>query len=385
MKHAEELLEKYNAGLATPEEKAVVESWYLKYKTPPSDLTSEDLLYEVNIGYAQLQRQLAGKKTVRWWPRVAVAASLLLCVSIGLVWFKKQAAKNNTTVAAKISHEILPGSNKAMLTLSDGRKLMLDSAENGNLAEQQGVNIIKHDDGQLAYVDHGATNKAIAMNTLETPRGGQYQVQLPDGTKVWLNSASSIKYPSRFSGDKRRVELTGEAYFEVASVHLKGRKKMPFIVTTNALGNGKGQQIEVLGTHFNIKAYNNDSEIATTLLEGSVKVTPLHQPSKAIIIKPEQQAITSLHNPLMIEKVDVEEAVAWKNGYFVFENEDIQSIMNVLSRWYNVDISYKGEVTKQKFGGAFPRSANINDLLKHMESFGNVSFKVEGRRIIVMR
>lgn len=384
MKSAEELLEKYNAGLATAEEKAMVESWYLKYKTPPSDLTSEELLYEVNIGLPQLQHQLVQKKAVKWWPRVAVAASLLLCIGVGLVLYKKQEIKNNTTVAAKTFHEILPGSNKAILTLSDGRKLMLDSAENGNLAEQQGVNIIKQDDGQLAYVDHGTMGNAIAMNTLETPRGGQYQVQLPDGTKVWLNSASNIKYPSRFSGDKRMVELSGEAYFEVASF-LKNGKKMPFIVTTNALGNGKGQQIEVLGTHFNIKAYHNDAEIATTLLEGSVKVTPLHQSSRAMIIKPEQQAITSLHNPLMIEKVDVEEAVAWKNGYFVFENEDIQSIMNVLSRWYNVDISYKGEVTKQKFGGAFPRSANINDLLKHMESFGKVSFKVEGRRIIVMR
>lgn len=377
MKRAEELLDKYNSGLATPEEKALVESWYLKYKTAPSDLTSEELLHEINIGLPKLKNRLAKTRAIKWWPRIAVAASLVICVGIGLVLLKKEEPKKSMATVVRKSDAILPGANKAMLTLSDGSKIVLESEENGNLAEQEGVNIIKHADGHLTYIDNNGDGDAIAINTLETPRGGQYQIQLPDGTKVWLNSASSIKYPSRFSKDKRTIELTGEAYFEVAKKIING-KRVPFVVSTGL------QQIEVLGTHFNVKAYRNDYDAATTLLEGSVKVTPLQQPSKAIVISPTQQAVTNPDHSLAVKIVDVEEAVAWKNGYFVFEDEDIQSIMNVISRWYDVDIVYRGQVTKQKFGGAFPRTSNINDLLKYMETYGNVSFKVEGRRIVVM-
>jgi len=376
MKQAQELLEKYNAGLASPEEKAMVESWYLKYKTAPSTLTPEELLYEFNIGLPQLKHRLGQHKTVKWWSRVAVAASLLLCVGVGLVLLQKQSPKKAPTMAVHQPKAITPGTNKAILTLADGRKITLESEQNGNLAEQAGVNIVKHADGRLAYEDHNGIGNAVAINVLQTPRGGQYQLQLPDGTKVWLNSASTIKYPSRFADDKREITLTGEAYFEVAKKATDGQR-VPFIVSTGL------QRIEVLGTHFNIKDYESDHETATTLLEGSVRVTPLQQPSKAMIITPAQQAITN-SDKLTIKTVDVDEVIAWKNGYFVFEDEDIQSIMTVLSRWYDVDVVYKGEITKQKFGGAFPRSSNINDLLKYMESYGNVNFKVEGRRIIVM-
>lgn len=372
MKPAEELLEKYNAEIASPEEKAVVESWYLKYQTSSSDLTSEDLLYEVSIGLPQLQNKLIRKNTIKWWPRISIAASLLLVVGVGLVFVKKE---QSITTAARKSDAILPGANKAMLTLSDGRKILLDSGDNGDLAEQAGVMIVKHADGRLAYIDHQNGGNTIAFNTLETPRGGQYQILLPDGTKVWLNSASSIKYPSRFSNDKRAVELTGEAYFEVAKKVIAG-KRVPFVVATDL------QQIEVLGTHFNVRAYRKDAA-ATTLLEGSVRVIPLQQPSKSIIISPAQQAITSSSQVLAVKTVDVEEAIAWKNGYFVFEDESIHSIMKVLSRWYDVDVVYKGEITNKKFGGAFPRTSNISDLLKYIETYGNVNFKIEGRRIIV--
>ena len=374
MKPAEELLEKYNAGFATTEEKAVVESWYLNYKTPPSDLTPQELLYEVNIGLPQLRHKLVEKSTIKWRPRIAVAASLLLCVGIGLVLFKKEASKKSATIAKIESNEIFPGGNKAMLTLADGSKIALDSKENGNLAEEQGVKIIKQGNGYLTYIDHGGTATAVGINTLETPRGGQYQVQLPDGTKVWLNSISSLKYPSKFSEKERKIELTGEAYFEVAKKIANG-KRIPFIVSTNQ------QQVEVLGTHFNIKAYANDEEVKTTLLEGSVRVA---QNNLAKVLKPGEQAIAKSNTAISIKKVDVEEVIAWKNGYFVFEDADIESIMESLSRWYDIDVIFKGEITKQKFGGAFPRTSNINDLLKYLETYRNVNFKIEGRRVIVM-
>jgi transmembrane sensor len=381
MEKAKELLNRYNAGLATPEEKAIVESWYLNYETVPTDLSPEELQDEYSIGLGQLERNVGIQKVVKIWPRIAVAASIIICIGTGLYLYEHKKSISNTNDLISKTQQTVKENNKAVLTLADGSEIILADAKEGKLANQMGVGIVKKTDGQLVYADQDkSTTTTLAFNTLSTPRGGQYQLQLPDGTKVWLNSVSSIKYPAKFSEKERRIELVGEAYFEVAKQLVNG-KRVPFIVATNL------QQIKVLGTHFNIKAYSNDDDARTTLLEGSVMVAKTDLASNRnqnILLKPGEQAIIKSKGNIQVKSVDVSEAIAWKNGYFVFEDADIQSIMESLSRWYDIDVIYKGEITKHKFGGAFPRTSNINDLLKHLQAFGDVSFKVEGRRIIVM-
>jgi ferric-dicitrate binding protein FerR (iron transport regulator) len=208
-------------------------------------------------------------------------------------------------------------------------------------------------------------------NTISTPKGGQYQVTLSDGSKVWLNAASSLRFPATFSGKERKVELTGEGYFEVAH-----NKKMPFHVTVNDL------DVEVLGTHFNINAYADESAIKTTLLEGSVKVV---KGNETKIIEPgEQASVTTSEDEINVkQQVDLEQVVAWKNGIFQFERADIESVMRQISRWYDIDVDYHGRVSEH-FGGTISRDVNISDVLKMLEMTGGVNFKIDGKKVIVM-
>lgn len=210
-------------------------------------------------------------------------------------------------------------------------------------------------------------------NTIETPKGGQYQVDLPDGTKVWLNAGSLLRYPTNFTGKIRSVELTGEAYFEVA----KNAHK-PFKVLS------KNQVVEVLGTHFNISSYTDDISVKTTLLEGSVKVLS-SKVNQTKLLKPGQQSdINYTNNAFFIKSVNTDEVIAWKNGYFLFSDEDLKSIMARFARWYNVDVEYQGDVDNLRFGGMVSRSKDLTQALKVVEQAGNVKFKIEGRRVIVM-
>ncbi|MGY0036944.1 FecR family protein [Pedobacter sp. NJ-S-72] len=211
---------------------------------------------------------------------------------------------------------------------------------------------------------------------METPKGGQYQLVLPDGTKVWLNAASSLRYPVAFQGNERKVELTGEAYFEVAK-----DKTRPFEVYSN------NQVVQVLGTHFNINAYSNEPFVSTTLLEGSVKVTnSLTNAQK--IIRPGQQSLISKDGQAGIEvkNMDLDEAVAWKNGYFMFNEEELESILKKVSRWYNVDVQYEQEELKhQLFSGTLSKYSNVSQVLKKLEMLQSIHFKIEGRKIIVTK
>ncbi|WP_121812232.1 FecR family protein [Mucilaginibacter kameinonensis] len=323
-------------------------------------------------------RESVSKKPVilrmRWF--VAASVALFLAASaILVVYLKRNGApsNNNQQVAAK--HIIAPGGNKATLTLSNGSKITLDDLATGQLTKQSGVTITKTGNGKLVYTIANDSSKspqgALQYNTIETPKGGQYQVNLPDGSKVWLNAASSLRYPTNFSGAVRRVELTGEAYFEVAKNPAK-----PFKVVSNA------QEVEVLGTHFNISTYPDDASVKTTLLEGSVKVlsTKLNQ-SK--LLKPgEQSNITD--NSIHVQAVDTDDVVAWKNGYFMFVDEDLKSIMSKLSRWYNIDVEYTGNVDNLRFGGMVSRSKDLAQALKIIEQTGSVKIKIEGRRVIIM-
>ncbi|MBS0028196.1 FecR family protein [Chitinophaga sp. 22321] len=307
------------------------------------------------------------------WRRLAVASSLLLVLSAAawLLWRSSVSLPQMGTTQAQ--HKVAPGGQHALLTLSDGTVIPLDSAANGTLARQGNVNILKLDSGRLAY--SAAASKTVdapTFNILTTPRGGQFRVILPDGSRVWLNAASSIRFPTTFIGKERRVELSGEAYFEVEEDN-----NMPFIVGLNGEG-----QVLVLGTHFNINAYNDEGLQKTTLLEGAVLVTA---GGHRQMLRPGEQAQVQPANAsagITVRQTDVEEVLAWKNGYFQFNQADLRAVMRQLARWYDVEISYEGSVPESKFWGDISREANITDVLKVLEKSG-VHFRLEGKKIIV--
>jgi transmembrane sensor len=308
------------------------------------------------------------------WYRYAAAALAFITVSAGLYLytinsrpdFKKQngSAYVNSIPAA---------TNKATLTLANGSTINLDKASNGEIAEQSGATVIKAGDGKLVYEISKASIAASGFNTITTPRGGLYQVDLPDGTKVWLNAASSLKYPTVFNGQERKVELSGEAYFEVA------KKKIPFLVKTAQ------QQVAVLGTHFNINAYTDEAKTKTTLFEGAVRVSLSgQQASKSVneqILAPGQQSVVG-NNRLNVSAVDLDEALAWKNGYFQFNEENLVNIMKQLSRWYDIDVVFEGRPSQELFLLKVPRKLGLSEVLKILATNG-INFKIEGRTLIV--
>lgn len=306
--------------------------------------------------------------------KLSVAAMVVVCLAFG-IWFyrasKMESAKK--VLATHTTNDVGPGGIKAVLTLSDGKKISLDKANAGEIANQNGISISKNSEGQIVYmVTAKATDEApvISYNTIETPNGGQYQVVLPDGTRVWLNAASSLKYPTQFSGSEREVTLSGEAYFEVA----KNRKK-PFRVKS------KEQEIEVLGTHFNVNSYQYEDGIKTTLLEGSVKVLS-KQNNQARLLLPGQQSVVK-ETAFLIREVNTEDAVAWKEGLFQFNEADLKSVMRELARWYDVKVRYEGNIQPLRFGGAIQRNLSLSQALKILEK-SQVHFKIHGKEVIVM-
>lgn len=333
-------------------------------------------------------QEVAAPAPVRSMPvfkRIAVAATIILCAgAIAFWWLKRTDATQETHQQVATITDIMPGRNGAILTLQNGQTLVLDSAQNGALTMPHGLQIVKRD-SLIAYAPTGtAIHEATAYNTLTTPRGRQFQVVLSDGTKVWLNASSSIHYPAVFKGKERVVDITGEAYFEVAPLTPKGGKeKMPFIVKIKTPSGNIGQ-VEVLGTHFNINAYDDEAAIRTTLLEGSVSVKSAGKDQNAAILKPGEQAVLSGGNsPLTIHhSPDLGQVMAWKNGYFQFERSDIQTVMRQIARWYDVDIQYEGPVTKDKFGGSIPRDATLSQVLHALEQ-SLVHFTIQGKKVIV--
>jgi len=332
------------------------------------------------------------KGRFRWW-QVAAAAVIVLALGFGSYWLinrfpKNKMAENDKSV--NTVKDVLPGGDKAVLTLADGRVIVLDSAQNGVITQQGMVRVIKNKNGQVTYKSAGRNEAgAITYNLLSTPRGGQYQLILPDGSSVWLNAASSIRYPTAFTGDERRVEITGEAYFEINKVIDEGGHKKTFVVavlppTGRGGGAGRGAEIEVLGTHFNVNGYNDEEVIKTTLMEGKVRMKSAGSLPASVILQPGQQA--QLSNNGNIQKVndaDIELAMAWKNGITAFKSADIKSIMRQVARWYNVDVVYEGEIPQRTFTGGIPRNANLSELL-HLLEVSKVHFKQEGNKLIVM-
>ena len=348
----------------------------LKQEVDPQFKASPEVKEDLKRTKKRIIREITGGETRRFTVKNStlfkIAAILLLFVSI--VFFKVYTGKQN------LANDVAPGGNKAVLTLADGSKIILDHASKGNLAQQAGVQVIKASNGQLVYTiketaDAGKVPAGNLTNTISTPRGGQYQVNLPDGTRVWLNAASSLKFPLRFTGLKeRKVELKGEAYFEVEK-----DASRPFIVQSDQ------QTVQVIGTHFNINSYGDELNTKTTLLEGAVKVTALKGPEEVqAFLKPGQQARVSSSSKLIdVKRVDPMTEIAWKNGQFFFENESIENIMKQISRWYDVEVVYEDDVTGKTVWGSVTRYTNVSKVLSILELTGEIHFKVEGRRIIV--
>ena len=305
--------------------------------------------------------------------RIAIAASVIgLLVLSGFLLLQR--INSNEIVKTdknelRFKDDVSPGGDKAILTLADGSTILLNDAQNGTLGQQGNSKIIKLG-GKLTYDPTNKNSEEVVYNTISTPNGGQYQLELPDGSHVWLNSTSSIHFPTSFVGNERRVEVTGEAYFEVAK-----NRDMPFIVSVN------GAEVQVLGTHFNVNAYGDEENVKTTLLEGSVKFV---HGVNTNILKPGQQSQLSTDGEVnVVSNVDVEKVVAWKNGLFDFEYAGIETVMRQLARWYDVEIEYKGK-TDDLFIAEMRRNIKLSDALKALELTGKVRFDIQGKKIIVM-
>lgn len=351
----------------------------LQAELPPGD-TAYDKGYWDNIAtnilssdrpLEAIPQETGNVRPLRRW-RWAAAATVAAMLSVAAwQWLSRPAPAPAPVAVQPVKQDLAPGGNRAILTLADGTQIPLDSAGTGNLAQQGNMRIIKLDSGQLAYRPAGGdATTAVLYNTISTPRGGQFRITLPDGSQVWLNASSSLRYPTVFAGHERRVELSGEAYFEVAK-----KAGMPFRIGSNAM------EVEVLGTHFNMMTYDDEEVLKTTLLEGAVKVT---RDGRSRQLLPGQQARVHRSDGSMdvLKDANTEEAVAWKNGFIQFEGQDIKAAMRMLARWYNVDVEYRAAVPAH-FRGIIPRNVPVSQVLKMMELTGEVHFSIEGNKIIV--
>jgi len=304
-------------------------------------------------------------KSLKW-----AAAAVVFIVFSFTAYLSLQKKKEHV-----FATDVAPGKNKAILTLADGKKISLSDAMNGNVAKEAGFSITKTAEGQLVYNVAGSENVSDErLNTITTPNGGEWQIQLPDGSKVWLNAASSIQYSLNIGTAKQRVvKLDGEAYFEVAK-----NATHPFIVETDK------QSVEVLGTHFNINSYKDELVTKTTLLEGSVRVSH-KSTNESEILKPGEQSLVSISG-IDVKEVNVDESIAWKNGYFMFDNERQESILRKVARWYNVEVEYADADAKNvMYYGTVSRFEKISKVLTKLEQTGQVRFDIKANKIIVYK
>jgi ferric-dicitrate binding protein FerR (iron transport regulator) len=357
----------------------VIPEWVRENDAEKAEMNFQAILQRVKV------------KKMSSYRRIAVAAAIILL--IGLATLVAVLTNNHKTPPQTANHEqnfkndVDPGKYKARLTLADGTVVILDSAETGQLA-QQGNTVIVNKDGKIVYDAKGQVPGEVLYNVLSTARGETYATVLADGTKVWLNSASSIKFPVAFTGKERVVEITGEAYFEVAH-----RAKQPFRVHLP-----NGSVVEDIGTSFNINSYTDEDAIKTTLIEGSVRVTPLSPAGggevnaspdrkrpgvdRGIILKPGQQAVDTRNSLLTTRSADLDAVLAWKNGLFQFNNADIKTVMRQLARWYDIEVVYEGAIPVRKFEGKIQRDLSLADVLEPLAK-NQVHFKIEGKRITI--
>lgn len=398
-----QLLDKFEQGQATKQDMDELEVWYQSFESNGNitdhlndqqeidareNLLTRILSY-INTGLQSEQLHQSDNKYEKQralWPRIAAAAAILIFLSVG-GYFLLQQQRPSVELTQKLNEDFAPGSNKAVLTLGGGEKLVLTGMKNGRLATQGDAVIRKTADGELVYGTGGSGKGEVVYNTISTPRGGQYRLTLADGTIAWINAASAITYPSTFRGKDRTVEINGEVYFEVAH-----NAEKPFRVKS------KGQTVEVLGTHFNINAYTDEEDTKTTLLEGRVRIIsapgykdgdfdPVNKQDVGIgvtdmILSPGQQAVLN-KNTLTKTEADLSSVLAWKSGYFQFINADIKTVMRQVSRWYDVDVVFEGPITKEVFTGRISRSRNISQVLKMVQGSKSVQLTFSGRRIMI--
>jgi transmembrane sensor len=322
---------------------------------------------EKEINQEKREVKVFSGRLVRRW--VAVAALFIVIATVGFVWLtKKDPGSPAADKQVSSAPVIQPGKEGAILTLADNSKIVLDSAGKGIIAVQNGSKIELRD-GQLVYHANGSTNEVY--NTMSTPKGRQFRIVLPDGTRAWLNAASSLRYPSAFAGKERKVEVTGEVYFEVAK-----NPSMPFKVKVN-----EDMEVIVLGTHFNINSYSNEPSINTTLLEGSVRFI---NGNEQTVLRPGQQAQANSRQKIkVITDVNLKRIMAWKDGVFDFNNASLQEVMRQLERWYDIEVVYEKGVPNIEFVGAMGRDLSLSDVLKGLK-LSEVNFRLEGRKLIVM-
>mgnify|MGYP003541836993 FL=1 len=404
------LLDSYIAGSATQQEQQLVEQWLEENDQQNTEwqlMNNKDKAAWLLQLYRDIDNSITPKdagwqdddtidSSLAWYKKfwLPVAAALIVSIGAGIYYFllpQQERATPVSVTAPQLQNDALPGTNKAILTLDNGKTILLDDSQDGVLVKQGGTAVSKQGEN-LMYKGKGNNDKdaPVVFNTLTTPRGGQYKLVLADGSKVWLNASSSIRYPVSFTGNERKVEITGEVYFEISQLSvdgLKGKatKRIPFIVKVNMLGR-EGAEVEVLGTHFNINAYDDEDAISTTLLEGSIKISPPRPNEKsleAVIITPGQQARLNKNGLLqLVKEVNIEETVAWKNGLFMMDGVAIPAVLRQLARWYDVDIVYGNGIPEGRITGDIPRDMNLSEVLKVMELSG-VHFKIDNKKIIV--
>lgn len=371
---AQDFLAKFNRNEVSSEEHAMVTHAFNSFAAEAVDRLPEIAMDQVREEiWARLPVGATSKvvKVRKLWRRIGVAAAMVLFVGLG-VYFYANRIRVQDGLVISAAEDIAPGGNGATLTLASGKKIRLNDAESGQLAEEAGVMVKKDANGELVYEVLASSVSKGFSNMLSTAKGETYAVILPDGTKAWLNAASSLTYsPSLIVSGKRLVSLSGEAYFEVAK-----DKAHPFVVQTAR------QQVEVLGTHFNVNSYLGETTVKTTLLEGSVKVS---SGAQVKMLQPNQQAILSADGNIGVGEADATVAIAWKNNQFMFESENIQTVMRMVERWYNVEVFYEGEISEEKFWGGVSRFDKVSKVLKSLEETGKVRFRLEGRKIYVSK
>lgn len=377
---ATELLKKYREGKCTTEELALLETWYLEQNIKENEPLGEK---ERKKDIATIQRHLNAhiatgtSKKIKWWH----SAAAVFFIITGAYWLTMN-KKEPSNMPKQANNQAFTTTNKAYLTLADGRKIALTDEKEGLLTKQGNVKISKAANGQLIYENNpfmDTTNRTLidspSYNIISTPKGAQFAVKLPDGTQVWLNAASNLRYPVHFSGGERRVELIGEAYFDVAK-----HRSLPFKVVTER-PDGSQFLVEVIGTQFNINAYEEEEIIKTTLINGRVRTSLSDQKNK-ISLKPGQQLFLK-NKEMDVIAVNTADEIAWKEGSFVFKDTNIHDVMRQLARWYDLVVSYKGSSRKETFTGYVSRDIPLKDVLAMLERGGGVTFKVEGDRVEV--
>ena len=349
--------------------KARLEDWQTILEKHPELKSEEAVVKRMNPGML-----------IRVWIAAAVAIILIVYTTCWYFNNKTDDSKLATTEKKQLHDVGPPAITKASITLANGQVVALDTLKNIMAVVEKNVTVVKNSDGQITYKGNKSNegSDGVTYNTLTNPRGSKIvSIRLNDGTTIWLNNESTLRYPVVFNGNERKVELTGEAYFEVAPSYTKNGKKRSFFVTANDV------TVEVLGTHYNVHNYTDEGTIKVTLLEGSVKVRNKEQ---TVVIKPGEQASVSLSSQksqsIPVQTADIDQVMAWKNSTFYFNGETLQFIMKQLARYYNVDVVYEGSVPEKKFGGMINRNKNLNEVLNVLELSG-VHFRVEGNKIIV--